>query len=387
MNNRIMLEIINNTFNLVIEKFENDTWNKVTSTTSLEIIKDLFKNIYGKIIDIKHDNNTTIYLKDKTILEISNKINIEESDVFKPLIESIHFYNQEKNKKNSKRIRNFKVSIFATAFILANNNPVNLNYAKDFDTLQTNNILNYNDAINNKILLNNINTMQDRLERQIMENNYKEYLPSFGINTYDEKYNNIIEKYDDIVDKYALISGIDKEIIICLLAQERGTHSSKIDDGGAIGIGQIQVNQHLNSTLTLYNNLLGEEETFEVSMDLLKSIEGNIKTSVTILQSALKRFGGNIFLALQAYNYGEGAVNTIIKKTGLSLDEINANYKDISWIEEVYKYSDKKGGYGDKNYIDNVFSRYPCCEITVIYDDDSTIININELIKTKRILN
>ena len=149
---------------------------------------------------------------------------------------------------------------------------------------------------------------------------------------YDKKYTSVVENYGDTVKKYSDISGIGREILNCVLAQERGTHSTVPDGGGAIGIAQIQVNQHLGEKLTLYNVMTGEKETFTVTMELLQSVDGNIKVCVALLQSAWIEFEGNIFLMLQAYNYGEGAVDTVVVRYGSTPEEINKNYKDLSFI-------------------------------------------------------
>lgn len=389
---------------ITLEKRDNQNKTKICSTNNINIIYEFFKKIETNIKKIESiEGCTNIILRNDVCLQISDDIDCSALEVFKPLNEGINYF----KKLEQKRKNRFGVTIFAIMFFsIAVGVKINYDVSKDFskhvkfinglidnetdeeiindnseDYPEANAFYNFLDERENLKLIN-------RMHAKNLENvNYQEYLPSFGTCSYDSKYLSVIENYGNIVKKMAEISGIDEDIIICVLAQERGIHSTIPDETGAIGVSQIQVNQHLGSTLTLYNVLTGEKESFVVTMELLQNIEGNIKTGVALLQSALIKFDGNILLALQAYNYGEGAVKTVISRTGYTVEEINENFRDLSWMEEVYNYSDKKGGYGDKKYIDNVLSRYPKDELIIIYGENPTTVNLKAMEKVKRILN
>lgn len=402
---------------MTLEKIDNQNRTKICSTNNINIIYEFFKKIKNDIKRIDDiEGYTNITLRNNVCLQIPNDINRNTLEVFKPLNEGINdFKKSEKKRKKIKKNR-FRVALFAimlssTVSGIKINSDASQEFSKRAKCISGLSVDELNDEIindkpirideknngnsvpsksniNNNIFAEEENLkLMNRMHKKNLENvNYQEYLPSFGTCSYDSKYLSVIENYGNIVRKMAEISGIDEDIITCVLAQERGIHSSVLDEGGAIGISQIQVNQHLGSTLTLYNVMTGEEETFVVTMELLQSAEGNIKVGVALLQRALIMFKGNILLALQAYNYGEGAVLTVVKRTGYTLDEINENFRDISWVEEVYDYSNRKGGYGDKEYIDNVLSRYPSDELTIIYGDNPTVVNLKLIEKVKRMV-
>ena len=391
---------------MILEKKDNQNGTKFCKTNNINMIYEFFKKIKYDIKDIYiSDNKINITLKNGVSLQITKDINCNNLEIFKPLVEGIKYFNRKEKRKRQFRITLFGIMFFSIIGGVKFTKEQSANfsssaqYVSDLNTNdleeepvnddipEENNDVSATESINTRLMEEETIKLMNRIHTQSLEEvNYQEYLPSFGTCSYDSKYLSVIENYGNIVRKMAEISGIDEDIITCVLAQERGIHSSVLDEGGAIGISQIQVNQHLGSTLTLYNVMTDEEETFVVTMELLQSAEGNIKVGVSLLQRALIVFKGNILLALQAYNYGEGAVLTVVKRTGYTLDEINENFRDISWVEEVYDYSNRKGGYGDKVYIDNVLSRYPSDELTIIYGDNPTVVNLKLIEKVKRMV-
>lgn len=402
---------------MILEKRDSQNKTKICSTNNTNIIYEFFKKIKNDIKRIDDiEGCTNITFRNNVCLQIPNDINRSTLEVFKPLNEGINYFKKSEKKRKKIKKNRFRVALFSIMLSSAVSGiKINRDASQEFskrakcisglsvdelndeiindktnrsDEKNNGNSVPSKSNINNNIFAEEENLkLMNRIHKKNLENvNYQEYLPSFGTCSYDSKYLSVIENYGNIVRKMAEISGIDEDIITCVLAQERGIHSSVLDEGGAIGISQIQVNQHLGSTLTLYNVMTSEEETFVVTMELLQSAEGNIKVGVALLQKALIVFKGNILLALQTYNYGEGAVLTVVKRTGYTLDEINENFRDISWVEEVYDYSNRKGGYGDKEYIDNVLSRYPSDELTIIYGDNPTVVNLKLIEKVKRMV-
>ncbi len=202
----------------------------------------------------------------------------------------------------------------------------------------------------------------------------KNAIPAFGEEDKDEKRSFVHENYGDIVQKYADISGIDSAVIECILAQERGEHSSEIEVHGAIGVAQVQYNVHVNQERSLYNVQTGETETFLVTDAMLRDLEGNIKVGVAILQTYLQQYNGNIFLAVQSYNYGTGAVDTALNqaaaRTGISKEEMINNPECLVWIEDIKAYKD--GTFGDPNFLENVFVRYTDEDLTIKYNQEPT---------------
>jgi len=403
MSSRVKVKEEYGILEMILEKKMSGRWEKVCITNNHNIIYEYFKMIKDNIKKVVFcDGTTSIVLDNDISLDIPSNVNNSNLEVFKPVYEGIiHFNRQEKKKKVKAlslrcgivaltlsvgigvyELKKEMSSFFSKGKVLVESLDISRGLDIEEEVSVDRNI-DYIYGLSSKE--DNIRLFNYMTNERIGEANYNEYLPDFGVNKYDDKYLSVVENYGEITDEYATISGIDVEVINCLLAQERGIHSDVMDSGGAIGVAQIQVNQHLGSTLSLYNVLTGEVYDFTVTMDLLKSPEGSIKVCVAILQRAILEYNGNILLALQAYNYGEGAVDTVIRRSGCTLDEINEKYRDLSWIDVVYRYSDKKGGYGDKNYINKVLSRYPSDELTVIYRDNPVILNVKNMSKSKRL--
>lgn len=222
----------------------------------------------------------------------------------------------------------------------------------------------------------------EKSKAEWVENYLTNYLnlEEIGRRKNDAEKTNVETNYQHIIEKYCTLAGIDSEIIKCILAQERGFHSNKIDEGGAIGIGQIQYNVHIDTIRSLKNFQTGEIiETFEITDKLLKDLEGNIKTSITIFIDNLIYYEGNVFLATQAYNYGIGAVDTCLenceKRTGISKETYIKNPCLLDWIEDVHNFSETREAktgysYGDKNYLEQVYNHYGEAEITLKYEKD-----------------
>lgn len=166
------------------------------------------------------------------------------------------------------------------------------------------------------------------------------------------------KEYKQKIDKYAKMYNLNPDVMLSIATQERGVHATTVDDGGAIGLMQIQVAVWDNQSITAYNTITGETEKINITLDKLKDLDFNIKTGCAIFQNYLKEMDGNYFLAVQCYNMGPNSVSKILDecslKTGKSIDEIKKDYNNLDWFNYV------NGNYnGDPNYVKNVY-RY--CE-------------------------
>ena len=222
--------------------------------------------------------------------------------------------------------------------------------------------------------------VQEENKNQIVEKKEQEefilrnIFPEISSKKEEARKQNVEKEYSALTEKYALITGIDQELLECILAQERGFHSSEKDKGGAIGVAQIQVSQHEGQKLYLRNELTGKKESFIVSHELLKNLEGNIKVCATILQNNLDYYNGNTLIALQSYNFGYGAMDKSLdifsKNTGKTIDSILNDPTNIEWMESLKTYSDSRGGYGDPNYCKNVLNFYNEDTFTIKYNQN-----------------
>lgn len=181
------------------------------------------------------------------------------------------------------------------------------------------------------------------------------YLPFDDLSS-EPKAINAKNNYFDTISNAAHRFGLDKNILLGIATQERGIHSDKIDEGGGLGLMQIQYDVWIGSTIDYYE-LNEETNTFErksikITDDLLKSLEGNIFAGSIILQQCMRISNYNIPMAIQMYNQGRGAINTIVdtyaKANNKEKEDVINNPEDFGWLD--YRYLKK----GDPNYLENV---------------------------------
>lgn len=251
-------------------------------------------------------------------------------------------------KKNVDKINNISTSYSAT-YVDSKNNDITMN---DSIRKKENNTTNINVTENNY--------KEEIKEKEVID---KESDASSIINklnieseTKSEKFLKTKDLYFDIIEKYSNTYNLDPNLMLAIATQESGVHRSIIDDGGAIGLMQIQVNVWNNHNITAYNYDLDCNETECVSLEDLKDVSYNIKIGCMIYQSYLNQLCNNKYAALQAYNMGIGSMNKILdnysKKSGKSKEDI-LKENDLGWIDFInidYK--------GDPIYYKNVLRYY-----------------------------
>lgn len=203
-------------------------------------------------------------------------------------------------------------------------------------------------------------------ESSIDENISSYTLSSLYIYSDDYKnsvYNDVENKYGNLLNKLGKTYGIDEKLLAALITQEsNGVSSKEFNEGGAIGLCQIQ-NSNLGAELNIHNYETDTDETITYDMETLTNDEGNIKCCIAYLQTLLKQYNGNLIMALQAYNYGATKVNNIVEEyaneslyasedqvTFKSFNDVVNDYNDLGWIN----YCDPN--YGDYLYIEHVLS-------------------------------
>ena len=169
-----------------------------------------------------------------------------------------------------------------------------------------------------------------------------------------EKARKTKEEYGDIIKKYCDRYGLDYRVMCAIAIQERGVHSSYVDDGGAIGLFQIQVSAWDGEYLTVKNKN-GENETIYINLDDLRDIDFNVRVGCAIFKYTLDLMHGNYLAAIQCYNMGEGSMYNILKACsydyGISIDEIKDNKSNVDWIN--YRSIIR---WGDQYYLEHVIS-------------------------------
>lgn len=176
------------------------------------------------------------------------------------------------------------------------------------------------------------------------------------------------------IKKYANKYMIDENLVMAIASQERGTHSQTMDDGGGLGIMQVQVAVHPDGSA--FSTVINDNGNIKKSQFIYHhneyiTLDGNIEAGCALLQYYLNYFNGNMAMAVYAYNSGQGPVNNAIvayaSETGLSYESIMANKSDLDWR----KYLDRE------YYLPAVLSWLDTDNLTMSYAHDDIVETTN----------
>ena len=194
--------------------------------------------------------------------------------------------------------------------------------------------------------------------------------------------------------------GVDPYILMSLSMNESSLlHKETLPGGSHYNGYGVGICQHENPNneryITAFNYLTGEEETELLNMNSACNLEMNIKMSAMIMQDYIHRYNNNIYLALQAYNYGYQVMDILLneyaKETNQTIEQIINNHQDLGWMKYVHdvhqnpkkyvsNWSHKT--YGNANYIEDVLGYYlgiqsknVLSDGTICYTDLSTLQN------------
>lgn len=163
--------------------------------------------------------------------------------------------------------------------------------------------------------------------------------------------------YGDILTKYAKRYGIDPKVLIAIATQERGIHSESIDEGGGIGLMQIQRGVWAGKTVSVYNYETGQQEIITIDKTKLGELEYNIFASCIAFQHSKKYMKNNILASIQCYNFGYGNMNDVLNKysalTGKTKEQILSDQTDIGWLDCRDAVPAKEG---DHEYVEHILS-------------------------------
>lgn len=113
--------------------------------------------------------------------------------------------------------------------------------------------------------------------------------------------------YAEMINRYARESGINPQIVASLIQVESSFRPQAVSNAGAYGLMQImpetwwQVNKVIK--------VCDERQKSECSTTCYYNPELNIRIGIAYLSQLLKKYHGNMVLALAAYNAGPGAVD------------------------------------------------------------------------------
>ena len=156
-----------------------------------------------------------------------------------------------------------------------------------------------------------------------------------------------------LISQYSDIYGVDPKIVAAICYQESGG-VNLIDDGAARGIMRLENMPPYD--LRVYNFKDDCYETLTVDSNYTYDLEYNIRCGIANLRNKIDYCKGNIYAALQAYNYNEITFMKALEKNGYVLD----GYTDYGWLPITEDVTNNPWKYGIDGYDDGYgVSYYP----------------------------
>ena len=280
-------------------------------------------------------------------------------------------YNNRKMEVTKRQNRGFALAAaIGTVFIVAAN-LIPFNIAKADDEVTTNPI--YVETIDSGDSIDFKNVDHPVLENKdeiVIENTEKAPDP-FNVGSSPDKkmvIDFLASPEGQLIYKYSEQYGVDPNIMAAIAMQESTLNHNACIPGGewysGYGVGLTQIESPDGAAVTAYNYNTNEWETEYVTMDAACDLEKNIKIGCMIFQNKLKENYGNVFLAIQSYNYGQGMIDMMMAKLyGDNAKSVMQDYSDISWLDEIENVHNNpsmyisdwaESKYGDGKYLEHV---------------------------------
>lgn len=194
-----------------------------------------------------------------------------------------------------------------------------------------------------------------------------------NIDDINEFLNNTYE--GELINKYSKMYGVSPSLVVAICAQESGLRQDNY--GAATGLFSLENIGAYDEWI--YNYDSNEMEEITIDSDLTYILENNVKWAIALMRKKIDYFDGNIYAAIQSYNFSEYMVDYILNTNGIVLN----GYTDYSFIpymkdasDNPYKYGVEMESYGDGNYIENVLRFCPESIITYKYKDNEITVNL-----------
>lgn len=212
------------------------------------------------------------------------------------------------------------------------------------------------------------------VEKQVSNPDYYLVLNTTNEASGDKAY--ITEQYyGDVIKQVCKDYGLDYNVFRSVGTHERGIHSSVVDNGGGIGLYQIQIGgsySWIGNTVNAYNFTTNQWDSVTITQENASDVFSNIKLGAMIFQECLRRNNYDVAKAVTEYNYGSTNLQIVLNKYK---EAENPNYNndpsDLNWL----KYRSVISG-GDPNYLENVFKYIENDSIITFYTPDGECINI-----------
>ena len=181
---------------------------------------------------------------------------------------------------------------------------------------------------------------------------------------YDEKLENNVNEYEEEVEKASEKWGVDKNLIKDIMKQEShgGTITNKMQIVFDAWKDQIIKVYSFNDKDYISIVLTDTPEKYpnvnqRISREELNNPYTNISVGTIMLAYTYKQCDNNLMQAIQAYNFGTGAVNQVLEAAaldqGISVEELRQDETNVSFMN----YTDvKPANYGDHNYANKILA-------------------------------
>jgi hypothetical protein len=349
---------------------DQNSTEKILNEDLEKLANSIIKN---KIMDFTNCNNKDLLItfKNGTLLLINYKeiINLKE---FKPINDS---YNNYFNKfKKIKKVSAISIGTSTTLLIAS---ILFSSYENKLKEEEMSKVLTIEPITSEeKMELEKLNnkeqtaTKKEIIDTLPLKNDTEIIDVSYTDNTDSDKFVKAQELYGNTIKKYANKYGLDYNLVLAICTQERGVHSSKIDDGGGLGLMQIQASQHPDGSsinTTTFENGKAMDTTYTFQLENYQTIDGNIEAGCALLRSYLNEFDGNIIAAIYAYNWGnnriEDVINGYARYKNISKDEILNDVGNYQWTDFLPE--------TDYDYLNLVMKYYNSDTLTYLMDSNN----------------
>lgn len=175
--------------------------------------------------------------------------------------------------------------------------------------------------------------------------------------------------------KYGEQYGVDPYLLVAIALNESSLEHEKVLPGSsnyngyAYGIMQIE-KTNIGGVISATNYVEDCVDSIEITGENLQDFDTNVKVGAMIFQGYIKKYSGNINIALQAYNYGYQVMDLLLEKYAKEINQdvssVIKNQEDNGWMKYVKDMHDNPNNYiswnyktyGNDNYINAVLSYY-----------------------------